>query len=247
MTPLDMAEVDAYIQAHIGPLFHDKKLRKINELKLDDIIRRKNPYLFRAKGSISAHDFICSVLDATLSSGEESNFGDFLEGLVRFVAQKVYGGRKSGIKGIDLEFEDGDKKYLVSVKSGPKWGNAGQRAHLVTVFNTAKKTLQTSNGAADMNIICVEGCCYGVDNNPIKTTHRKLCGQRFWELLSGGDENLYRKLIEPLGHQARERAEALDEQRTAKLNLFTAAFVERFCDAGVINWDRLISFNSGKS
>jgi hypothetical protein len=31
-----------------------------------------------------------------------------------FVATRVHGGRKSGIKGNDLEFEDAGKKYLVA-------------------------------------------------------------------------------------------------------------------------------------
>ena len=245
MNELDLREVGAYVEANIGPQFHQKKLAKIGRLSLDDIIKRKNPYLFRAKGSNSAHDFIRSVMDASLSSGEETNFGDFLEGVAIFVAGKVYGGRKSGIKGIDLEFEEGNKKYLISIKSGPNWGNAGQIKNLINDFNTAKRTLLTSGGAANMNILFIEACCYGVDNVPFKTTHQKLCGQRFWSLISGGNENLYRQLIEHLGHQAEERAKELDLLCSKKLNEFTAAFVERFCDDGLINWDRLIRFNSG--
>jgi len=247
MTPIDLHEVSAYIEQNIGPQFHSKKLAKIAKLSLNDIIKRKNPYLFRAKGSNSAHDFIKSVLDASLSSGEETNFGDFLENVAIFVASRVYGGRKSGIKGIDLEFEDSGKKYLVSIKSGPNWGNHGQIQNLIAVFNTAKRTLLTSGGNADVNIVFVEACCYGVDNTPIKATHVKLCGQRFWELISGGDSGLYRQLIEPLGHQARERAEELELACSKKLNELTAAFVDRFCDEGIINWDRLIQFNSGKA
>ena len=118
---------------------------------------------------------------------------------------------------------------------------------MIAAFNTAKRTLLTSGGGAGLNIVFVEACCYGVDNTPIKTTHNKLCGQRFWELISGGNENLYRDLIEPLGHQAKERAEALELVSSAKLNELTAAFVERFCDDGIINWGRLIQFNSGKA
>lgn len=245
MTPLDLADLDGYIQANIDPQFHAKKLARIGKLTLNDIIKRKNPYLFRAKGSNSAHDFIESVLNASLSSGEETNFGDFLEGVAIFVASKVYGGRKSGIKGIDLEFEDDGKKYLVSIKSGPNWGNHGQIQNMIAAFNTAKRTLLTSGGGANLNIVFVEACCYGVDNMPIKATHSKLCGQRFWALISGGNQNLYRDLIEPLGHQAKERADALELVSSAKLNELTAAFVERFCDDGIINWSRLIEFNSG--
>jgi hypothetical protein len=246
LTPLNLDDVATYIHENIGPQFHAKKTAKIKALSLDDVIKRKNPYLFRAKGSNSAHDFILSVLDATVSSGEETTFGNFLENVAIFVCEKVYGGRKSGVLGIDLEFEDGDKKYLVSIKSGPSWGNHGQIKNLVNNFNTAKKTLATSGGSKGLHIICVEACCYGVDNNFNKGTHLKLCGQRFWELISGNDTELYRRIIEPLGHMAKERNDEIDLLRDEKLNVFTAAFVDRFCDGGVINWDRLIRFNSGK-
>lgn len=247
MTPLNLTDVVDYIHTNIGPQFHVKKTAKIKSLSLDDVIKRKNPYLFRAKGNNSAHDFIKSVLDATVSSGEETTFGNFLENVAIFVCEKVYGGRKSGIVGLDLEFEDGDKKYLVSIKSGPNWGNSGQIKNLINNFNAAKKTLSTSGGAVGMNIFCVEACCYGVDNAPDKGTHYKLCGQRFWELISGGDEALYRDIIAPLGHLAKERNDEIDLLCSEKLNVFTAAFVDRFCDNGMINWDRLIRFNSGKT
>lgn len=247
MTPLNLAEVVSYIHTNIGPQFHAKKIAKIKSLSLDDVIKRKNPYLFRAKGSNSAHDFIKSVLDATVSSGEETTFGNFLENVAIFVCEKVYGGRKSGVVGLDLEFEDGDKKFLISIKSGPNWGNYGQIKNLVNNFNAAKRTLSTSGGAVGLNMICVEACCYGVDNVPIKGTHLKLCGQRFWELISAGDDTLYRDIIEPLGYLAKERSEEIELLCSEKLNVFTAAFVDRFCDEGIINWERLIRFNSGKT
>ena len=60
-----------------------------------------------------------------------------------------------------------------------------------------------------------------------------------------GDEALFRELIEPLGHEAEVRAKDLQFAYDAKLNALTASFVDQFCDDGVINWDRLIRFNSG--
>ena len=246
MKILKLNDVVDYISAQIGPQFHDKKISKIRDLRLDDILKRKNPYMFKAKGIISAPDFIKSVLDATLSSGEESTFGNFLENVAIFVCEKVYDGRKSGITGIDLEYEEGANKYLISIKSGPNWANSDQKKHLISNFNSAKKTLSTSAGSHGKNIICVEACCYGTDNNPNKGTHLRLCGQRFWNLISGNNE-LYRDIIEPLGHLAKERNEAIDLVCSEKLNIFTADFVIKFCDNGKINWDRLIQYNSGSN
>ena len=247
MKPLDLQEIVRYIHANIGPQFHAKKLAKIRSITLDDVIRRKNPYLFKAKGSNSAHDFISSVMQAALSSGEETTFGNFLENVAIYVAERVWGGRKSSVIGIDMEYEDGDRKYLVTIKSGPNWGNHGQLTNMRRNFATAQRTFATSGGSIGKRVVFIEACCYGVDNMPDKGTHLKLCGQRFWELISGSNESLYRDIIEPLGHLARERNDEIELLRTEKLNVFTAAFVTRFCDDGIINWDRLIEFNSGKT
>lgn len=246
MKPLNLPDVVDYIHQNIGPLYHEKKIAKLKAMTLDDIVKRKNPYLFKAKRANDAAEFVKAVLDATVSSGEETVFGNFLENVGIHVCELVHGGRKSGITGMDLEFEDGTTKYLISIKSGPNWGNAGQIKNLDRCFIEAKKTLATSGGAKGMTIVCVEACCYGVDDSPEKGTRLKLCGQRFWELVSGGSETLYRDIIEPLGYLAKERNEELDELYLVKKNLFVEGFVNRFCDDGVINWDRLVIYNSGK-
>lgn len=247
MKAVDLRAVGDYIHTNIGPQYHDKKLARLHALRLEDIVKRKNPYLFRAKGTSSAHEYVSSVLDAALSSGEETSFGNFLEGVAIFVAKEVHQGRKSGIIGIDLEFEIENDKYLVTIKSGPNWGNAAQIKALKGAFETAKRTLATSGGSRNTTVICVEGCCYGVDDVPNKGSHLKLCGQRFWELVSGGNEQIYRDLIVPLGHEAKLRNDAIASLCAQKLNVFTAAFVDTFCDNGAINWDRLVQFNSGKT
>jgi len=246
MRPLVLSEVQEYILSNIREGFYDKKAAKVQGVSLEDIVKRKNPYLYRAKGSESAHDYISDILDATVTSGEETVFGNFLERVAIYVCERVYDGRKSGVKGLDLEFEDGTKKYLVSIKSGPNWGNSSQINKMLSDFKEAKRTLQTSGGVVDYSIVFVEACCYGVDNNPDKGTHLKLCGQRFWELISGGDKTLYRDIIGPLGKEAHKRNEEIQGLISQKLNVLTAEFVGSFCDDGVINWDKLIRFNSGK-
>ncbi|MDZ4792260.1 MAG: PmeII family type II restriction endonuclease [Hyphomicrobiales bacterium] len=246
MNELRLAEVASFIENHIGPGFHDKKIDKVKRLTLNDVLRRKNPYLYRAKATLTANDYITAVLDATASSAEETVFGNFLERVAVFVCESVFKGRKSSAVGIDLEFDYENTRYLVAIKSGPKWGNSSSRAKLKTNFITARKTLSTSGGLEGRSIEFIEGCCYGIDNNFKKDFHRKLCGQRLWEFISGGNEQLYTQLIEPIGFSANERNDELKVLYAAKLNLFTAEFIERFCDAGVINWQRLVTYNSGK-
>jgi hypothetical protein len=54
-------------------------------------------------------------------------------------------------------------------------------------------------------------------------------------------------IIEPLGHQAKERNDEFNELYGKRLNLFVKEFIDVFCkEDGSIDWDKLILFNSGK-
>lgn len=63
--------ISDFIESCIDEEFHQKNKKN----KGDKIIRynkKKNPYLFKAKGLTSASDLIKSIMDATVSSGEET-------------------------------------------------------------------------------------------------------------------------------------------------------------------------------
>ena len=182
------------------------------------------------------------MVDAHVSSNEETIFGDWLEGLAIFINNKVYGGWKSGIKGIDLEFDKDRNRYIINIKSGPNWGNSSQISKMVTDFKTAKRTLRTSNSS--VNIIAVNGCCYGRDNNPDKGDYFKYCGQRFWEFISGNID-LFTEIIEPLGHKAKVKNDEFVQSYSQMINKFTFEFGKDFCDnKGAISWEKLVRFNS---
>ena len=241
MPQITKSEVEQYVQENITS-FHNKRLESISKIKLEQILKRKNPYLFKAKDIIAAPDLVKTLLDAHLSSQEETIFGDFLEGLAIFINKTVYNGNKSAAEGIDLEFDADGVKYIVSIKSGPNWGNSSQIKKMKDNFNKAKRILRTSNST--MNIIAVNGCCYGVDGQPDKGEYQKLCGQRFWQFVSG-DESMFTQIIEPLGHKARERNKEFMELYAQIITKFTCSFAEKFCDDGKIDWERLVKFNSG--
>ena len=201
--------------------------------------------MFKAKYVQTAGDLIEGIVDAHISSNEETLFGDWLEGLAIFVNSKVYGGYKSGISGIDLEFDNDNTRYVVSIKSGPNWGNSSQISKMRADFKTAQRTLRTSN--SKLNIVCVNGCCYGRDNNPDKGDYFKYCGQKFWEFISG-DEDFYTKIVKPLGHKAKKRNRKFDKIRARRINAFTLEFGKVFCDDdGDIDWKKLVKFNSSIS
>ena len=243
MNLLGIDEVVKYVERNIGS-FHVKRLQNLDELKLHKILKRKNPYLFKAKNILTAQDLVKVLLDAHLSSQEETIFGDFLEGLAIFICGRVYDGKKSAAEGIDLEFSKDGIKYIVAIKSGPNWGNSNQILRMKDNFLKAIKILKTNN--PKIHVIAVNGCCYGKDNKPEKGNYQKLCGQRFWEFISG-NENLYTEIIEPLGHKAKEKNEQFLESYPQVVNKFTLEFMNEFCVDGKIKWEKLVKFNSGKT
>jgi hypothetical protein len=241
MNPLNLEDVVKFVEDNIGD-FHKRRADSVAHLSLTTILKRKNPYLFKAKNITTAHDFVKGLLDAHLSSQEEAIFGEFLEQLAIFVNSRVYGGRKSSAEGIDLEFTKGDVEYIVSIKSGPNWGNSSQVKKMIDNFKKAKRVKRTSNNS--VNIQAINGCCYGIDNQPDKGDYLKLCGQRFWEFISGNDQ-LYVDIIEPLGHKAKEKNDVFLEEYGRLINNFEAEFLKDYCPNGIIDWVKIVKLNSG--
>jgi len=241
MKKINLQEIYEYVEKHIS-IFHQKRLNYVqNKIDLLKILKQKNPYLFRAKNMLTAQDLIKGFLDAFLQSQEETLFGDFIEGLAIFVCDKVYGAKKSELTGIDLEFEKDGVIYVVEIKAGWNWGNSSQIRQLKINFENAKKLLRAKTGR---KIIAVNGCCFGKDNKPDKDGYLKLCGQRFWELISG-NEKLYIDIIEPIGYRAREKNEEFAENYAQIINKLTLEFSQKFFDDGKINWEKLVEYNSG--
>lgn len=241
MNKLILTDVTNYVEQNIG-VFHQKRIQSLDGLKLSQVLKRKNPYLFKAKYVLTAEQIIRGIVDAHISSNEETIFGDWLEGLAIFINSKVFSGYKSGITGIDLEFDNNGIRNIITIKSGPNWGNSSQIAKMVADFKTAKKALRTSN--SQLNILAINGCCYGRDNQPDKGDYFKYCGQAFWEFISG-DTNLYTEIIEPLGHKAKEKNDDFINSYSQMINKFTREFANEFCkENGEIDWKKLVQFNS---
>ena len=72
---MELAAVQDYVSQNIGS-FHSRRLKSLQELRLDKVLKRKNPYLFKAKNVLQAQDLVKLLLDAHLSSQEEAIFGE---------------------------------------------------------------------------------------------------------------------------------------------------------------------------
>lgn len=234
-------KIASFIEQNI-PAFHQRRVESLVGLELDKVLKRKNPYLFKAKNINTAGGLVKAILDAHLSSQEETIFGAFLESVAIQACSIALGGIKSSTEGIDLEFTQNDARYIVSIKSGPNWGNSSQIKKMKQNFRTAKIVLR-QNGAVK-NVIAVNGCCYGRDNKPDKGDYFKYCGEQFWALISG-EANLYLDLIEPLGHKAKLRNDEFQIEYDKVTNRFTKLFIDEYClPDGSIDWEKIVKLNS---
>jgi hypothetical protein len=238
---LDLDAVCSFVNENIVD-FHGHRIRLLEELKLDKLLT-KNPYLFRAKSITTASELMTGLLDAFLSSSEEKLFGDFLERLAVFVAEMTCGGHKSTAPGVDLEFINNGIHYVISIKSGPSWGNSSQQDKLEQdLKNAVIRVKQSRRGA---NVQPVLGICYGKTKTSYLRGYMKVVGQNFWYLISE-DRDLYTDIIEPIGYRAKDHNEAFHAAKGRVTNRFTKQFIDRFCDAdGTIEWVKLVEFNSG--
>jgi hypothetical protein len=221
MAVLISEEISAFTEQGIEK-FYQRCVESLSSLSLQEILADVNPYLWAGRQPYSAGDLVQTLLSHSVSSQEALFFEQFLKELAIFVCSRVFGGRKSAAEGIDLEFERDGVLYLVSIKSGPNWGNSSQVKRMVENFKKAQRILRTSGNQKP--IVAVNGCCYGKDNQPDKGDYRKLCGQAFWTFISGNDQ-LYIEIIEPLGHQARQHNEAFQ----AEYARFSISSPRNFC------------------
>jgi hypothetical protein len=241
MNPLDFDLVRDYVNENIGD-FHRRRIKSLEDLTLDKLLK-KNPYLFKAKNVQTANELVSELLEAFLSSSEEKLFGDFLEGLAVFVASLTCNGHKSSAQGVDLEFFNKGIHFVVSIKSGPNWGNSSQQDKLEIDLRDAVTRIKQSHRG--INVQAVLGICYGKTKTSYLRGYLKVVGQNFWYLISE-NERLYIEIVEPIGFRAREHNLAFDHEKGSVINRFTRDFIDQFCDVrGTIDWNRLITYNSG--
>ncbi len=253
MESLNYKKLYGFITTDVIHPFYSNRLLSLKQIKLKTIIKRKNPYLFKAKNIETAGDFARYILDAFLSSQEETMFGDLLEKLAIHICSEIFNGRKAKegkFKSVDLIFKRDNKLYIVGIKSGPNWGNSDQ---VNTMKKNLKKAKEILKGEGEKSkIIKVNGCMYGRDSKPYKKDKRnpnlnyhKICGQRFWELISD-DNQLYKKIIQPLDKEAKKRDKIFKDLYVKKINEITKDLIDSFYKNSSLDWDKIVDYISKK-
>lgn len=222
--------------------FYRCRLQKLTELKLNDALRRKNPYLFKATGLRNGPEIVESILRAYMSSSEETIFGrEFFEPIVRAVCSGVH----AGSHGMDVIIETDDNYTAISVKSGPSWGNSSQMAQIRQDFEYRRRVYDNSRIRKQFRALL--GHCYGRKKGEpgASRPYAVRSGQAFWEELTG-EPDFYIRLADAMGNYPDAHSVQYHEAWEKAINRFGRDFLNRFClEDGSIDWHAFIQFNSG--
>ena len=223
--------------------FYKSLIEKIDGLDVVKIMKRKNPYLYRAKAMENASDIVNSVLNAFISSSEETIFGNcFFEP----IAIAASGGNKALAEGVDIMIQDNDSNtiYAVAVKSGTSVFNADSKKRQEQNFMAASKLAQQAKARFEAYI----GYAYGKKKMSDRGTpkiYQELAGKKFWEKLTG-EEDFYLKIIRFMGTLPEQYVSAYKESYNKAFNRLVREFSNKFCkEDGSIDWEKLVEFNSG--
>lgn len=237
--PIGSAELTKLITDCLSD-FHARRLAKLKKLKLHDILKRKNPYLYKAMGTENAAELVERILRAYMSSSDETIFGD---AVFEPIARVVSGGATSPSGGVDVVIETETGYLAISVKSGPNPFNSSQKKKQHQQFSELRSRLQKTKKHFDALL----GYCYGQRCAPSSSTqiYREAAGEVFWNELTG-DSDFYLKLIRQMEEKVikQHKAEYLNEWQMA-VNRYVRDFTNAFCARdGSIDWEKLTKFSS---
>lgn len=221
--------------------FYSALIAKVDQLNIKIIMKRKNPYLFRAKAMNGAAQIVDAILAAFVSSSEETIFGNvFFEPIATAASQ----GQKALAEGVDIMVERDNTIYAIAVKSGTSVFNASSKKKQEQNFMAAQKLAQQVH----KRFVPIIGYSYGkkkVSDRGVPKFYQELAGQDFWTELTG-DDQFYIKLIRYMGTLPEKYVEKFEKSYQKAANRLVKEFTTEFClEDGSIDWEKLVEFNSG--
>ncbi len=237
---MDEKQLNDAVQTRLNE-FYARRIAKLSTLQLKRTLRRKNPFLFKAVGLLDANEIIERLLNDFMSSSDETIFGDaFFEPL----AKDLGNGSPSPTEGVDIVIETDTAYKAIAVKSGPSVFNAQSRRRQNQEFQALRSRMMK----LQKHFEAIVGYSYGRKNSDPNENKifKELSGQVFWSELTG-DPDCYIKIIESMRSLPSQHKELFNEEWAKAKNRFSKEFITDFCDDdGMINWNRLLKFNSGK-
>jgi len=240
LTILDPNKLENLIKKCLND-FYERRFEKLEKLRLRQVLKRKNPYLFKALGTEQASEIVKKILEAYISSSDETIFGNIY---FEQIALNLPNITVSDGKGVDLILNEEKVIHAYALKSGPHPFNSSAKARQNTEFLELKSRLMKLQKQFDP----VLAYAYGRKNklSSGKYVYRESSGQEFWKELTG-DDDFYLKLMRLMKDEPARRIEEYKSSWDAVINKFAREFTEDFCfENGHINWEKLVQFISAK-
>lgn len=223
--------------------FYRALINKIDSINISDILKSKNPYLYRAKAMQTAAEIIESIMQAFVSSSEETIFGNtFFEP----IAIAASNGKKSLAEGIDIDIVDDDTntQYGIAVKSGTSVFNADSKKRQEENFKRAQKLATQGKRRFE----AIVGYAYGTKQDSGRgyaKIYQEIAGEEFWTAITG-DKDFYKKIISYMGQLPEKYIDEYKTSYARAANRLIKSFSSDFClDDGSIDWEKLVDYNSG--
>lgn len=240
MTTLDPNKLEELIKKCLND-FYERRFEKLEKLRLKQVLKRKNPYLFKALGTEQASEIVKKILEAYISSSDETIFGNIY---FEQIALNLPNVTVSDAKGVDLILNEPKTIHAYALKSGPHPFNSSAKQRQDTEFRELRSRLMKLQKQFDP----VLAYAYGRKNksSSSKYIYRESSGQEFWKELTG-DDDFYLKLIRLMRDEPLKRIEKYKSNWDAVINKFAKEFTEDFCfENGHINWEKLVKFVSAR-
>jgi len=243
---------ETLLQAEVGKLLtvlFGKRFATLEKLTLERLLS-KNPYLYRALGIADSSEFIQQLMIAFVSSSDETIFGnDFIEPLAIFAAthgttsdaelRNVTVGAGAGQ---DIAIETARSYLAISVKSSKNIFNSQSAKGQGSEFQALQARLKKLNKIFRPII----GYGYGRKTERKASTVEKVAGQVFWEMLSG-ETDFYLRISAAMEPFAGEHGQTYKAAFATKHQQLLREFMlEYVMPSGVIEWAKVVAFNSAK-
>ena len=225
------AIVSSWREAFLTPLS-----RTLAERPFRDIIKRKNPYLYRASGIRTVPELVDRALSDFVSSSAEGLFGTFLEHLAIALPGNV---KAPGLR-VDIVRQVGRVSRLYTLKSGPAGFNSSSFADHRRKLHEARRLVQQGPIRAQLYI----GFVYGRKKTTVRPDDEItiLSSPHLWSHLSG-DDDFYRKLLLACGCLA--PAYHIIDTAVARQRMLGEAERLLGTDQGEVDWAVLLALVSG--
>ena len=234
--------------AELLAVLYERRFAQLNALTLTKLLN-KNPYLYRAIGIQRPDDLLDGLLDARISSSDETIFGnEFFEplalwaaGAAKIPARTVSVGAGAGQ---DISIESATEYFAISVKSGKNIFNSQSDKGQKTEFDQLEARLKKLKKAFHK----VVGFGYGRQAAPkMEKAIMKKAGQDFWELLTG-ETDFYVRISDAISKPAAIHKATFDEALHKKHSELLRQFMIEFVEIdGTIRWNRVVEFNSARA